>query len=91
MIEVDIPGRGDIRLSYLVTDYNGTLACDGYLIEGVAGLISRLADVVQIHVVTADTFGEAAKNLHSLPVKLTILPRGGQDQQKADHVKTLGK
>ena len=32
MIEIDIPGWGELRLHFLVTDYNGTLACDGILI-----------------------------------------------------------
>ena len=31
MIEIDIPGWGELRLHFLVTDYNGTLACDGIL------------------------------------------------------------
>ncbi len=31
MIEIDIPGCGELRLRFLVADYNGTLACDGIL------------------------------------------------------------
>ena len=35
MIEIDVPGFGALRLEHLVLDYNGTLACDGMLLEGV--------------------------------------------------------
>lgn len=36
MIEIAIPGFGLIQLEHLVCDYNGTLALDGALIDGVA-------------------------------------------------------
>jgi len=35
MIEISIPGGRDYQLQYLVLDYNGTIAVDGYLVEGV--------------------------------------------------------
>lgn len=90
MLDVDIPGRGKLRVTYLVSDYNGTLACDGHLIEGVAALIREVSSILEIHVITADTFGLAAQNLQALPVRLTILPMGDQDQQKAAYVRKLG-
>ena len=36
MIEIDIPGYKTLHLEHLVLDYNGTLAVDGVLIDGVA-------------------------------------------------------
>jgi soluble P-type ATPase len=41
MIEIDIPGRGELLL-FLVTDYNGTLACDGILLPEVIPLVKLL-------------------------------------------------
>ena len=35
MIAIDIPGYKKIELAHLVLDYNGTLAIDGKLIDGV--------------------------------------------------------
>jgi soluble P-type ATPase len=90
MIEIDIPGWGELRLHFLVTDYNGTLACDGILIPEVIPLIRALSTNLEIHIVTADTFGHAAKNLQILPVKLKILPPDSQDQGKADYLRQLG-
>lgn len=90
MIEINIPGWGELRLHFLVTDYNGTLACDGILIPEVIPLIRALSTNLEIHIVTADTFGHAAQNLQILPVKLKILPPDSQDQGKADYLRQLG-
>jgi soluble P-type ATPase len=90
MLEIDIPGGTTLKLQYLVSDYNGTLACDGHLLDGLDGLLRDVAKILDIHVVTADTFGIAKKSLEGLPVRLTILPPGNQTEQKADYVRTLG-
>jgi len=34
MLETSIPGHKPLLLSYLVLDYNGTIACDGRLMAG---------------------------------------------------------
>jgi len=57
MIELNISGRGTIRLKYLVCDVNGTLAIDGGLIEGLAYTLKTLRDRLALHVLTADTHG----------------------------------
>ena len=67
MIAVDIPGLRELRLEHLVLDYDGTLAEDGNLLPGVAAALKALAQVLQIHVVTADTFGSAAEQLAGIP------------------------
>lgn len=90
MLNIDIPGRGALRLQWLISDYNGTLACDGILIPEVVPLIHALSENVEIHVVTADTFGLAEEQCSRLPVKLTILPVEHQDQGKLDYVRELG-
>ena len=36
MIQLDIPGYGELRLQHLVLDVNGTIAAGGELVEGVA-------------------------------------------------------
>lgn len=90
MLEINILGRSELRLRFLVTDYNGTLACDGTLIPEVIPLIRALSTDLEVHVVTADTFGVVANNVRILPVKLTILPLDRQDQGKADYLRQLG-
>lgn len=90
MIEIEIPGGDALRLRHLVLDYNGTLAVDGALLAGVAERLRALAGGLEIHVVTADTFGRAREGLAGLPARLSILPPGGQDAAKERFVEELG-
>lgn len=90
MIEISIPGFGELRLEHLVLDYNGTLAVDGRLLFGVRERLERLAGQLTIHVVTADTYGHAADYLAGVPCRLAILPPGRQDEAKRDFVRELG-
>lgn len=90
MIEIEIPGFRLLQLAHLVLDYNGTLAVNGDLIEGVKSRLNDLAGSLGIHVVTADTFGKAARALDGLNGRLVILPPGNQAAAKADYVRQLG-
>ena len=90
MIEISIPGYGELRLAHLVLDYNGTLAVDGRLLFGVRERLERLADRLTIHVITADTFGKAADYLAGVPCQLDILPPDDQVQAKREFVRELG-
>ena len=90
MIEIEIPGYKHLQLKQLVLDHNGTLACDGILINGVKECLEKLADDLQIHILTADTFGKARSQLEGVSCSLSILPTGNQDVGKLDYVKGLG-
>ncbi|MEW6673856.1 MAG: ATPase P [Thermodesulfobacteriota bacterium] len=90
MIEISIPGRGKLQCRYLVLDYNGTLAVDGRLIDGVGEALRRLSDMVEIHVLTADTFGKARSGLAGIDCRLSILPKDRQDTGKRDYITALG-
>ena len=89
MITLNIPGWRELRLEHLVLDYNGTLAEDGKLLPGVAATLKHLAGFVQIHVVTADTFGSAAAQLAGIPIHLTVLPESDQADRKREFVTHL--
>lgn len=90
MIEYTIPGYNNIRAEYLVLDYNGTIAVDGILIPGVLDMLKRISLSLEVHVVTADTFGKAGEQLEGAECRLTILGAGSQDLQKARYIKMLG-
>lgn len=90
MIDTTIPGYGKLQLDYLVCDYNGTLAVDGRLIEGVGSRIDALSRHLEVHVLTADTFGKAKAGLAELACSLTILPEGQQDIGKLAYIQQLG-
>ena len=90
MLTIDIPGLQPLQLEYLVLDFNGTLACDGVLLDGVAGLLEQLAQQLCIHVVTGDTFGGARAALSGLPCELVILAATDQAQAKREYLQRLG-
>jgi soluble P-type ATPase len=90
MIEINIPGYKILQLRHLVLDHNGTLAVDGILLSGVKEKLKALATDLQIHVLTADTFGKAQSQLEGVPCKLSILSQDDQDTGKLEYVKKLG-
>jgi P-type E1-E2 ATPase len=90
MLEIDIPGYRTLRLEHLILDYNGTLACDGELLDGVSDRLAALADRLQIHILTGDTFGKARAGLIGIPCELLVLPVEGQDQLKLEYIRRLG-
>jgi len=91
MIIIEIPGYKKIVAEHLILDYNGTLAVDGILIPGLKDILNVLAEKIRIHVVTADTFGNAAAGLSGIPCTLTILAAERQQQQKARYIKHIGR
>jgi soluble P-type ATPase len=65
-IVIPIPGFGDRRIEVLITDYTGTLACGGRLVAGVRERLLSVRDALDLHVVTADTFGTADAELSGI-------------------------
>jgi soluble P-type ATPase len=90
MLDIEIPGFGTLQLTCLVMDYNGTLAVDGRLIDGVGPRLVQLSRQLELHVVTADTFGCAQSALGQLPCLLQVLPRDNQAEAKQSYVRRLG-
>jgi len=90
MIEIDIPGNKILQLEHLVLDYNGTIAFDGALIDGVKECLAELSQMLTVHVITADTFGSVKKAIEDIDCKLAVIPLDRQDVAKLEYVKNLG-
>ena len=90
MLELTIPGRGELRTRHLVTDVNGTLALDGLLLDGLAKRIGALRDRLQIHLLTADTHGKQSVIDRQLGLTAVQIAGGNEAEQKADYVRNLG-
>lgn len=54
---VPIPGRSELRLEHLLLDVNGTLTNRGVLLDGIEERLDCLRCALEIHLVSADTFG----------------------------------
>jgi P-type E1-E2 ATPase len=89
MIDIVVPGHAGYAFQHLVLDYNGTLACDGELIPGVAVRLEELASRVRVHVLTADTFGKARDALLATRCELTIIAPSDQASAKRDYIVKL--
>lgn len=91
MIEIHIPEYPEsLCLEHLMLDYNGTLAVDGKLINGVSEKLQTLSAHLTIHVVTADTFGLTKEQMKAIPCHIEILSAGNQAEKKAEYLKRLG-
>ena len=90
MLNIEIPGRAPLKLEHAVFDYNGTLARDGVLLAGLPERLRQLSELLELHVVTGDTFGQATDQLSELPCHLTILPGSGQTMAKRAYIEMLG-
>ncbi len=90
MLQVSIPGFGDLALSHLLLDINGTLTTAGMLISGVVSRVASLQDELEVLLVTADTRGTAGRLAETLGVALERVPAGGEAEAKAGLVKHLG-
>jgi P-type E1-E2 ATPase len=90
MLTIAIPGADALHLHHLVLDFNGTLARDGMLLDGVTALLQRLSPHLLLHVVTGDTFGRARDALNGLECRLAILQAVGQSEAKRQYVERLG-
>ncbi len=90
MFELNIPGVGQLHCEHLLLDCNGTLTCDGNLLEGVAPRLGKLAQHLHIEVVTADTYGNATATLKTLGCSIHVIPAANQAEAKRDHLADLG-
>ena len=89
-VHLDIPGRGELRLEHLVLDVNGTLTQDGVLLPGVAARITELRQRLQVHLLSADTFGQLDAIAAELGVMAQRLRRGEPEApQKAQFIQML--
>ncbi|HII70311.1 TPA: HAD family hydrolase [Methanopyrus kandleri] len=92
MIEVEIPGRGELRLEHLVLDYNGTIASGGKLLESVVEPLQELTEIVHVVVASADTYGTVEDELNDagLDIEVYRVSAGNEREDKAELIEELG-
>lgn len=83
MIALPPPGP-ELRLERLLLDVNGTLTDRGRLIEGVAERIGRLREVLEVSLLTADTYGTAAEVAGALGVSWQVVVDGDDKVRVAE-------
>ncbi|MBN2790425.1 MAG: ATPase P [Candidatus Delongbacteria bacterium] len=91
MLEYRITENKVYRIENLVLDFNGTIAVDGKLIPGVRELLNKISESIEVHIITADTFGSVRNELLGISCKLKILVDKDQISQKKTFITELGK
>ena len=90
MLIYKIPGREDIRIENIVLDYNGTIAVDGKILDGVKQLLSKLKNHANIYILTADTYGTVEEECSNIGGEVLRFPKENAGESKKDIVKKLG-
>ena len=88
-VRIDIPGRGVLALDYAALDFNGTIAVDGVIAPAVAERLERLTQLMEVHVLTADTFGTVRDQCAPFDVKVDVFPSGNAAESKRAIVAAL--
>lgn len=90
MIEIDIPGWKHLRLTTLVLDVNGVIARDGQLLNEAGRRVGDLRELIDVHLLSADTHGRLDSIARQLNVTATRVNAGDESGQKAAYVRRLG-
>ena len=73
MVSIDIPGKGKMNIENLVLDFNGTIAYDGNIKNGIREKIQRVHEMgITVYILTADTYHQAAEQCKDMPITLEI-------------------
>jgi soluble P-type ATPase len=89
MITIAIPTVKTYSLAHLVLDLNGTLCCDGLLIDGIVPKLKELSTNISIHVLTADTYGLGISQTKQFECITKILETDNHSQEKDAYVTHL--
>ncbi|MCM1989125.1 HAD family hydrolase [Oceanirhabdus seepicola] len=90
-MEINIPGRGTIKIKNLLLDYNGTIACDGKVIPAVKEKIEAISKAgISVHLVTADTHGTARNQCANMPIEIQIFDNSNAAENKREIAQKLG-
>jgi soluble P-type ATPase len=87
-LAIPIPGGEDLRLDHVMLDVNGTLTNRGALLDGVTIRVASLLPALDVHLVSADTFGtldSIAEILHANGV------RAGSGEDKLSKLDEFGR
>jgi len=82
-ITIDIPGFGKRVIRTVISDYTGTLSRRGKLAPGVGSRLRRLLRLVDLEIITADSYGTAGSQLKGIVVP-HMLKRKRHDIGKRD-------
>jgi soluble P-type ATPase len=90
MLKITIPGQEDLMIKYVAFDFNGTLATDGKMHPFLKPQLEQLKQIVDIFVLTADTYGSVQVQCNDLGIDAYILTSACGTAEKKAFVEKLG-
>jgi P-type E1-E2 ATPase len=90
LIQIQVPGWSTCELGHLVLDLNGTVALDGEPIAGVDDRVAALSAHLVVHLVTANTHGQAEETSQRLGGQSVRIEPRYEASQKQALVERLG-
>ncbi|MBA3024910.1 MAG: haloacid dehalogenase [Sulfurimonas sp.] len=87
---IEIPNFKNLEILNIVCDYNGTIAKDGIVLDGIQKLFTELSKSYKVFVITADTFGSVQTQLKGFGAEIKILSSSEHTKEKADFIYELG-
>ncbi len=91
MIELNIPGRGDISIKNVVFDVNGTIAVDGLVTDGIKEKLAQLEKKVSIYLLTADTYGTIESEMGKSGIRIHRVTPPEEAKKKDDFITKIGE
>jgi soluble P-type ATPase len=89
MVEIEISGMEKLVIEHLLLDYNGTIAINGVVIDGVMERLEKLSVLLDIHVVTADTYGSVHEQCDGQNISVHVIGKYHQDREKLIFIESL--
>jgi soluble P-type ATPase len=89
MINISIPGWGDIDIENIVLDLNGTIATDGKIPPDVREKVNALAGEAKVYILTADTHGTASEEVRNMNVEWAKVSDDDSSEGKMEFFKSL--
>lgn len=90
MIKIEIPERGIIELENILIDFNGTIAVDGKVKEDIKNKLKELSELLNVIILTSDSYGTARDECAKLGLRVMTYPRGCSGMHKQEMVYVLG-
>ena len=87
---INVPQTGKYDIENIVFDYNGTIANNGIIIDGVLEKIVDLSKSFNVHIITADTFSTVRESFKGTNVNINIIDKDYGSEQKEKFIDKLG-
>ena len=89
MINIAIPGWGNMDVENMILDLNGTIATDGKIPPEVKEKINSLSKRIKIYVLTADTQGTAGEEVRGMSAELITIPDVASKEGKLEFLNNV--